>query len=155
MGVGERTQESREIVKRLKDLMDWSKIGNIHYFEPIHGLLEVDIGGFITDLEDKYPDLTLVAPRLIKGEWQLVVAHDGPAASELDVIIVPMLGFDPKSLHRIGYGGGDYDKFLATQPQAKKIGVCFEAGKTARLPVEPHDVALDMVVTEAGVYSAK
>lgn len=155
MSNAERTLKSREIVKRLEELVDWSKVGSIHYFEPIHGLLEVDIGGFITDLEDKYPSLKLIAPRLIKGEWQLVVAHNGSATPEFDVVIVPMLGFDPASLHRIGYGGGYYDQFLAAQPRARKIGICFEAGKTVKLPVEPHDVALDTIVTEAGVYSAK
>jgi 5,10-methenyltetrahydrofolate synthetase len=65
-----------------------------------------------------------------------------------------MLGFDPKTLHRIGYGGGYYDKFLAGQPEAKKVGVCYEAGKTGQIPMESHDIALDMVVTENQVYSA-
>ena len=64
-----------------------------------------------------------------------------------------MLGFDPKTLHRIGYGGGYYDQFLATQPQAQKIGVCFDHGKTENIPTEPHDIPLDVIVTEENIYT--
>jgi 5-formyltetrahydrofolate cyclo-ligase len=68
-----------------------------------------------------------------------------------DVIIVPMLGFDT-SLQRIGWGGGYYDKFLATQPKAKKIGVCYSIGEVERIPAEPHDIPLDMIMTERHTY---
>ena len=63
-----------------------------------------------------------------------------------------MLGFNSKALHRIGYGGGYYDKFLATQPQAQKIGVCFEQGKLAQIPAELHDIPLDVIITENHIY---
>jgi len=64
-----------------------------------------------------------------------------------------MLGFD-KTLNRIGYGGGYYDKFLANQPDAQKIGVCFEQGKVEHIPAEPHDIPLDIIITEEKVYSS-
>jgi 5,10-methenyltetrahydrofolate synthetase len=152
---GERVLKSREIVERLKQLMDWSAAKTLHYFEPIHGLLEVDISDFITSLEDKYPDLKMSTPRLIGGTWELVSVRGNPAPDLFDVVIVPMLGFDPESLHRIGYGGGYYDKFLATQTQAKKIGVCFESGKTTSLPAEPHDVPMDTILTETACYKGR
>jgi 5,10-methenyltetrahydrofolate synthetase len=141
------------IVKRLKDLVDWSAVETVHYFEPIHELLEVDISSLVTNLEDNYPDIQLFAPRLIGGVWQMVSIKNEPAPASFDVIIVPMLGFDPTTLHRIGYGGGYYDKFLVSQPKAKKIGVCFESGKTASIPVESDDVSLDIIVTEVSVYT--
>jgi 5-formyltetrahydrofolate cyclo-ligase len=62
-----------------------------------------------------------------------------------------MLAFDT-SLQRIGYGGGYYDRFLATQPQARKVGVCFELGKVQYVRSEPHDIPLDSIVTERRVY---
>jgi 5,10-methenyltetrahydrofolate synthetase len=65
---------------------------------------------------------------------------------------VPLLGFDTKTLHRIGYGGGYYDRFLATQSQSLKIGICFEQGKLAELPADRHDIPLDTVITETAVY---
>jgi 5-formyltetrahydrofolate cyclo-ligase len=70
-----------------------------------------------------------------------------------DVIIVPMLGFDA-SLQRIGWGGGYYDKFLAAQPQAIKIGVCYSIGEVEHIPAEPHDVPLDMIVTERHTHKS-
>lgn len=150
---GERRAWSQAIVEQLGGLIDWPAVKTLNYFEPMHNLLEVDIRDFITGLEDNYPDMRLSMPKLIGGTWELVSVRGAPAPDSFDVIIVPMLGFDPVSRHRIGYGGGYYDKFLAAQPQAKKIGVCFESGKLADLPATDHDIALDIVVTELSVYT--
>ncbi|HEY5441911.1 MAG TPA: 5-formyltetrahydrofolate cyclo-ligase, partial [Candidatus Saccharimonadales bacterium] len=76
----------------------------------------------------------------------------GAPPDKFDVILVPMLGFDPATLHRIGYGGGYYDKFLAGQPQAKKIGVCFEQAKVKNFTPESYDVPLNVIVTEQAIY---
>jgi 5,10-methenyltetrahydrofolate synthetase len=64
---------------------------------------------------------------------------------QCDVIIVPMLAYDPATKHRLGFGSGFYDRMLAGQTQAKKIGVCFSEFAT-ELPVEPHDQALDDII---------
>lgn len=152
MDAGERTLKSRAIVEGLRMATDWSRVKSLHFFEPLAELLEVDITSFISELEDKYPSLHLATPKLIEGEWRMVGARSGLVPDKFDAVIVPMLGFDPESLQRIGYGGGYYDKFLATQPQALKLGVCFEVGKLADLPAEPHDIGLDMIVTDVAVY---
>ena len=79
------------------------------------------------------------------GNWLASTAVPPPA--KFDVIIVPMLGFDPETLHRIGYGGGYYDKFLAIQPQAKKsASVSTRARpKTCRRTTH-HDIALNVIL---------
>jgi 5-formyltetrahydrofolate cyclo-ligase len=151
MGDDERIILSRHIVERLKDEIDWSEVKTVHYFEPIRRLLEVDVSDLVVHLEDSYPDIRLFTPRNINGEWEMVSIKDGPLPGQFDVIIVPMLGFDSK-LNRIGWGGGFYDKFLATQPKAKKIGVCFEAGKIDQIPAESYDVPMDLIVTEDKVH---
>lgn len=148
----ECTLKSRAINKRLKKLVDWPAVSAVHYFEPLRQLMEVDLSDLITYLEDNHSGIQLAAPHLINGAWQMVSAKSKKPPKSFDIILVPMLGFDPETLHRIGYGGGYYDKFLATQPKARKIGVCYEAGKTAGIPVEPHDVPLDTVVTEKNTY---
>lgn len=148
----EHANKSRAIAKRLEKVVDWSKVKVVHYFEPIRKLMEVDISDLVTALEDDYSNIQLFTPRLINGVWQMVSIKAKQPPAGFDVIIVPSLGFDPQSLHRIGYGGGYYDKFLATQPKAKKIGVCFETGKTNRIPTEPHDIPMDTIVTEQEVY---
>jgi 5-formyltetrahydrofolate cyclo-ligase len=70
---------------------------------------------------------------------------------KFDIIIVPMLGFD-EQLNRLGYGGGFYDRFLANQLQARKIGVCFDACLVNKVPFEPHDITMDLIVTETKTY---
>ena len=91
--------------------------------------------------------------RLIGDTWELVSVRGTPPPDTFDVVIMPMLGFDPKTLHRIGYGGGYYDRFLATQPEAQKIGVCYDSAQTTDLPSEPHDIQLNQIITEVTVYS--
>lgn len=71
------------------------------------------------------------------------------------VLVVPMLGFDGAG-HRLGYGGGHYDRTLQALRAAgavTAIGFAFEAQRLdASLPDEPTDQPLDMLVTEAGTY---
>lgn len=142
----ERYDKSRAILAKLHEAVDWSKVGTVHIFEPIIELGEVDVSGFVDHDE-------LFTSRKVEGEWRQVAFRAGTPIPELfDVIIVPMLGFD-ESLHRIGYGAGYYDKFLASQPEAKKIGVCFEIGKVDLVPIESHDVPLDVIISEAEIYT--
>jgi 5-formyltetrahydrofolate cyclo-ligase len=70
------------------------------------------------------------------------------------VLVVPMLGFD-KAGHRLGYGGGYYDRTLAElRPRGPvlAVGFAFEAQRLDQpLPAEPTDQPLDILVTDAGV----
>ncbi|GAB4427082.1 MAG: 5-formyltetrahydrofolate cyclo-ligase [Chloroflexi bacterium OHK40] len=68
------------------------------------------------------------------------------------VTIVPLLGFD-RDCYRLGYGKGYYDQLLAALPGCVAIGVAFAAQEVEQVPREPHDHPLDMVVTEADVYT--
>jgi 5-formyltetrahydrofolate cyclo-ligase len=68
-----------------------------------------------------------------------------------DVVIVPGLAFTIEG-DRLGQGGGWYDRFLAdTRAGCTAIGVCFFEQVVDALPVEPHDVTMDLVVTDRGV----
>jgi 5-formyltetrahydrofolate cyclo-ligase len=78
-------------------------------------------------------------------------------AAALDILFLPMLGFDERG-YRIGMGGGFYDASLAylqhrhVWRRPRLVGVAFEAQKQARLPTEAWDVPLDMVLTERRIY---
>lgn len=63
-----------------------------------------------------------------------------------DAVIVPALCFDEK-LHRLGQGGGYYDRFLSGCP-AVTIGICREKLICSGLPSEPHDIPVSLLVTE-------
>ncbi len=149
-----RQAKSNAIAGRLLQAADWPHELKVHCFEPIMRLGEVDLVDFVVALQTDRADIQIYTSRKIDGEWQIVFADTDKlvAMPKFDAIIVPMLGFDD-SLQRVGYGGGYYDKFLASQPQAKKIGVCYELSKVDRIPAEPHDIKLDLIVTESRTYT--
>jgi len=66
-----------------------------------------------------------------------------------DVILVPLLAFDASG-HRLGYGGGYYDRTLDAL-KALAIGVAYAGQEIASVPREAHDHRLDAIVTERGV----
>lgn len=65
---------------------------------------------------------------------------------EIEMIIVPGVAFDRKG-NRLGRGKGFYDKLLQ-QAKAMKIGVGYEFQLVDELPSEPHDISMDIVITE-------
>lgn len=68
--------------------------------------------------------------------------------SEIDVVAVPGLAFDA-SRYRVGYGAGYYDGFLKkTKASCLKAGLAFELQLVDRIPADPHDCAMDIVITE-------
>ena len=69
----------------------------------------------------------------------------------IHVALVPGVAFDRRG-HRLGHGGGHFDRLLARLPPATPIvGVAFSAQVVGAVPVEPHDVPVDVLVTEQGV----
>jgi len=70
-----------------------------------------------------------------------------------DVIIMPLLGFDSRGT-RLGYGGGYYDRTLERlSKKPRLVGIAFAAQEFDSIPREPHDVPLDVIVTEQGARS--
>ena len=68
-----------------------------------------------------------------------------------DVILLPLVAFDAAG-YRLGYGGGYFDRTLATlAPRPATCGVGFELARTADLHPQPHDIALDAIATETGL----
>jgi 5-formyltetrahydrofolate cyclo-ligase len=70
-----------------------------------------------------------------------------------ELLIVPLLAFD-RAGHRLGYGGGYYDRTIAGLRDAgpvRAVGIAYAGQEVARVPVEETDAPLDAVVTEAGV----
>ena len=137
-------KHSSTICRRLLDEIDWRTLKSLHRYQPMTWLNEVDLTSLMSVIKRKYPGMEAanVAP-----------TKDEPLPlRRFDLIIVPVLAFD-KAKHRLGWGGGWYDRFLTNQPQALKIGLCFENGLSkALLPREPHDITLDKIITEKNIY---
>ncbi|HIJ65594.1 MAG TPA: 5-formyltetrahydrofolate cyclo-ligase [Candidatus Hydrogenedentes bacterium] len=66
-------------------------------------------------------------------------------------VLVPGIAFTRNGF-RIGYGGGYYDRFLANHP-GPKLGLAFERQIIGCFDIDPHDVPLDAIITEAAVYA--
>ena len=78
-----------------------------------------------------------------------------PAASDPvvpTVALIPLNGWDGAG-HRLGYGGGFFDRTLASLPKPPvAIGVGYEMARIETIRPEPWDIPMDWVVTERGVY---
>ena len=68
-----------------------------------------------------------------------------------DVLFVTLMGFTAE-LERLGQGGGHYDRWLAAHPGRITIGLAWDVQLVESLPTEPHDQALDAVVTPTRIY---
>ncbi|MBQ6182137.1 MAG: 5-formyltetrahydrofolate cyclo-ligase [Ruminococcus sp.] len=70
-----------------------------------------------------------------------------PDMTDRTVCIVPGLAFTPEG-GRLGYGGGFYDRFLAEHPEAGRIALAYDGMIVSELPLLPHDLKVDTIVTE-------
>ena len=61
------------------------------------------------------------------------------------LVLMPGLAFDPQG-HRIGYGGGFYDKFLAREPEHPTVALCYDFQVLPRLETEEYDIPVDTVL---------
>ena len=71
---------------------------------------------------------------------------NGPAADDPHaLVLMPGLAFDPQG-HRIGYGGGFYDKFLASEPEHPTLALCYDFQMLPHLQTEAFDIPVDCVL---------
>jgi len=71
---------------------------------------------------------------------------DGPVADDPEaLVLMPGLAFDPEG-HRIGYGGGFYDRFLAAEPNHPTLALCYDFQMLPRLDTEEFDIPVDCVL---------
>jgi 5-formyltetrahydrofolate cyclo-ligase len=70
----------------------------------------------------------------------------------VDAVIAPMIGFDQLGF-RLGYGGGYFDRTLvAIDPSPLAIGVAFEILRLNNVHPQSHDIPMNFIVTETGIY---
>ena len=115
-------------------------------------------------------NLSWVFPRMIEGRLEFFEAQgfiEGPykvlepsmnspkrELQEIQGLLVPGLVFN-KNGRRLGKGKGFYDK-TAAHYQGLKVGICFEFQiSSSPLPIESHDIVMDFLITENGLYDCK
>ncbi|HQU55411.1 MAG TPA: 5-formyltetrahydrofolate cyclo-ligase [Saprospiraceae bacterium] len=166
MAPEEKTRAEAAICLQLKEtLLTW-KARRIHTFLPmdeevnIWPVIRWALGAGIelsvpkTLADRKLEHLVLKDPDdLASGVFgtshpRVEIIDSGP----YDVILVPGLAFDPQG-NRLGYGAGYYDHFLVDHPSAIKVGICFAEQIADFVPHDAHDIPVDTVISELGLYS--
>ncbi len=69
----------------------------------------------------------------------------------VDAVVVPGVAFDLRG-RRLGQGGGHYDRLLPRIDDALRVGVAFACQVVPRIPDEPHDIAMDVLITDRVVH---
>lgn len=88
--------------------------------------------------------------RMANGFWDIPVPAEGEPVIPT-ALLVPLVGFDDRG-YRLGYGGGYYDRTLASLPAKPfAIGVGYELSHLGTIYPQPHDIPMSAIVTEGRV----
>ena len=166
-------EKSQKIATLFLQQFDLANTQCVHTFLPIAHLKEVNTIIIIHALHALYPKLQIAVPKIDKesqdlhsvlwspnsefilGAMQIPEPKDAIIInhSSIDMVLVPLLGFDDEG-HRVGYGKGFYDKFLAAcNPTVIKIGLCFFDPIQKISDIGSHDIALDFCITPKKIYN--
>ncbi|MDQ6860152.1 MAG: hypothetical protein M3032_03230 [Verrucomicrobiota bacterium] len=136
MTADERSARSAKIRDQILASEAWRKAERVLLFSPMGS--EPDIA----PLRAAADKLVAIIPRTVRHEHELEL----PFAP--DYILVPGLAFSREG-HRLGRGGGFYDRLLAGRARdAAKIGVCFALQLQDDIPRAGHDIILDGVISD-------
>lgn len=79
--------------------------------------------------------------------------NDTVDVADIEMVVVPAVAYDARG-NRLGRGKGFYDRFLASTP-AVKVGVGYDFQLLDEIPAEPHDVPMDIVITQKSTIVLK
>lgn len=150
-------EESAHVISQIEQMSAFRNARTVLIYYPVHN--EVDLRPLLT----KHPEKIFLFPvthrrsmevRPYDGEDMMRRGRMGVPEPQtetykgsIDLMLIPGVVFD-MHCHRIGRGGGYYDKFLYKHPEAKKIGVCYTFQlKKHSIPHAWHDHKMDRVVT--------
>ena len=157
-----RAEDSAIICEKLRALPEWQAAKMVMAFAPMGD--EPDIEPLLCKTRatalprwagDGYEPakITNLTEDICPGRFGVREPASGCSSldwSEIDVMLIPGLAFDAEG-NRIGRGGGFYDRFLANV-QVVKVGLCYDDLILQKIPNEPHDVPMDIVVAQTATY---
>jgi 5-formyltetrahydrofolate cyclo-ligase len=169
LGAEERSKKSEEIWKRLSGLEAFRRAGQALFYVSFKSEVDTslmralsrELGMDVAVPRGRLKDKSMAfhylenEGSLESGPYGILQPPDDPATladlSIPSVILVPGLVFDFKC-NRLGWGAGYYDRFLSGPGRGlPSIGLGFECQLAEEVPVGPHDVPLDFLVTESRV----
>jgi 5-formyltetrahydrofolate cyclo-ligase len=171
----ERELKSRDIAALFFQSVDLTNANFLHCFIPIQKFNEVDTAFIFERLWSDFRGITTVVPRvvintgemenlifapdteLVPNTWQIhePTHNEYVSTEEIDIVLVPGLAFDLAG-HRVGYGKGFYDRFLARcRPDCLKIGLSFFQLVSEISDAWDGDVQLDLCITPERVFNTR
>lgn len=155
----------RAVQQRVADWLDRAGVRSLGFYFPIRGepdLRDV-VAAWLKADSRRVAALPVVVGSTLEfhawtsdapmqaGEFGIPVPAHGRTVQP-DCLLIPCVGFD-EARHRLGYGGGYYDRTLASLvPWPLVVGVAYEATRVPTIEPQPHDMKLDAVITEVAVY---
>lgn len=93
------------------------------------------------------------ATKMVRGDWNIPVPPPEAESVVPGIALAPVVGWTGDG-YRLGYGGGYFDRTLAVlEPRPFTIGIGLESARLQTIFPQPHDIRLDVILTEAGVAS--
>ncbi|GJM30102.1 MAG: 5-formyltetrahydrofolate cyclo-ligase [Cyclobacteriaceae bacterium] len=158
------------ISQRLINYVSWTDLNLVHFYLPIVRNQEIDTFPIIEYLRKHYPAVRIAVPKVVQEHtldhylltdrtklelnlWGIPEPANATAIplDQIDLVVTPMVIFD-RAGHRVGYGKGYYDRFLAKcRPDTRKIGLCYFE-PVEQIDFESTDIAMDVVVTPDGIW---
>ena len=136
----ERAAGSEVICRRVLESTAWRDAARVLLFSPIRS--EPDISPLGAAATEAGKGIAIM-PTTLRTESQLELPFIP------DLVLVPGLAFS-RAGHRLGRGGGFYDRLLAGRAKnARKLGICFASQLLESVPIEEHDAVLDAVISDA------
>ena len=90
--------------------------------------------------------------QLAPGYFGIPEPTEGETVDWTDALmIMPGVAFDREN-HRVGYGGGFYDRFLEKHPDTQRVAVAFDFQILDLVPTEPTDICPQIIVTQSNIY---
>jgi len=158
-------QKIREMSSKQKEIESKSIVDQLSFFpgEKVAFFSPLPSEPNLFPLVARFPETVWFLPKLIDDNQMIFIEHEGDqhlqkgpygileptgkqSCSSFTTILCPGLAFTRHG-KRLGQGGGYYDRFLATQSKAKKIGICFHCQIVDEIPMEDHDILLDEIMT--------
>lgn len=91
--------------------------------------------------------------RMVRGDWNIPVPPPDAHVVTPDIALSPLVGWTADG-YRLGYGGGYFDRTLAAlAPKPFVIGIGFQSAQLKTIYPQPHDIPLDLILTETGLHS--
>ena len=93
--------------------------------------------------------------KMVRGDWNIPVPPPDAPEVTPEIALAPLVGWTAEG-YRLGYGGGYFDRTLAAlKPRPLVIGIGFESARLQTIFPQPHDIPLDLILTERGIRAER